>query len=701
MTEHVIEAFLHDGTILEFPLETSEAVIERTVRSQLGLQDTAGDTGLAAKTLDTGEPLVSPGVDPGLAEDVIAVQPREGLPGATAGFGNRDVFVGAGGIAGGVLAAPVAALTGPFAPAVILGGGAAGAAAGSLLFDTFDDVVRFFEGTEKERGIFDPSLRALEAAKTDALFTGGALSLGPLIRAFKPLVGRAMGLKDKARLADLAEAQGIKIGAIQATKSLAIKGFATVLGVFPFINPPLIAAAKASGRGTRRFFNDLLNTMAPTVHLADLGVDMTRVAGDRFKNYKRMWGALYLKHARLAARASDPAFLPTKNTASTAKKLFEEAESGRTLLKTGKVLTSPRGVTDPLQDFINQLKDLPDRITVKQLRKMQRELGEATAQAKADGFDIKRGRDLKRALERDLNSPDLTVLTQKEGEEIVKSLTRANQFFAETMKQFETTTAGRFAKADKNIFKPGFFKAGSLNADEIAKDVFNAQSPMALKDLRRLVGGNQFKRVARKHIDDVAVKSFDESAEGVLSFNPDSFVEKLGLNTAAGRESVEEMIRGTGVNLKDLDDFVEMARAAEDFTISSSATFLKRKFTLTAFRGIGSAAAFTASLADPITTITAIFLLRHGGRILTRPSTLRNLTRAMDDTLTKQLRRTAITRVAVNVLRGPDNRQELEKRTAEGVDAALQLREATRAPGKIVGGAIKSSLESALDAFSK
>lgn len=695
----MIEAELPDGTILEFPDETSEAVIERTVRAQLGLQDTSGDTGLAAKTLDTGEPLVSPGVDPGLAEDVFAKQPREGLPGATAGFGNRDVFVGAGGIAGGVLAIPAAAVAGPLAPAVILGGGAAGAAAGSLLFDTFDDVVRFFEGTEKERGPLDPTMRALEEAKRDALFTGGALSLGPLIRAFKPFVGKALGVGDKARLADLAEAYGIRIGVIQATKSLAVKGFSKVIGVFPFINPPLREAAEVTGRSTRRFFDDLLNTMAPTAHLTDLGVDLTRTARGRFKAFKRIAGSLYGRYDKLANAASDPAFLPTKNTSATAKKLFEEAQSGRTLLKTGKVLTGPKGVTDSLQDFIDQLKELPERITVKQLRKLQRDLGEAAGRAQADGFDVKRAVDLKRSLERDLNSPDLTLLTEAEGTKIVEALTRANQFFAETAKKFETATAGRFAKSDKNIFRPGFFRAGSLNADEIAKDVFNAQSPQALKDLRKLVGTNQFKRVSRKHIDDIAVKSFDESAEGVLSFNTDSFVKNLGLDTPSGRQAVEEMISGTGVAMKDLDNFVEVARAAEDFTISSSSTFLQRKFTLTAFRGIGSAAAFTASLADPITTVTAIFLLRHGGRILTRPSTLRNLTRAMDDTLTRQQRRTALTRVAQLVLRRPDNREEVEKRTAEGVDAALQLREAARGPGRAVGRAIGSGLERALDAL--
>lgn len=689
----MIEAELPDGTILEFPDETSEAVIERTVRSQLGLQDTEGDTGLAAKTLDTGEPLVSPGVDPGLAEDIFAKQPREGLPGATAGFGNRAAFEGAGGLIGALAGGGITAPTGPGALAGIVAGGALGAAAGSLLFDTFDDVVRFFEGTEKERGPLDPTMKALEAAKLDAMFTGGALSLGPLIRAFKPLVGKALGVKGKARLADLAEAYGIRIGVIQATKSLAVKGFSKVIGVFPFINPPLREAAAETGRGTARFFDDLMNTLAPTAHLTDLGVDLARSGRGRFKAFKRIAASLYGRYDKLANKASDPAFLPTENTAQTAKKLFEEAQSGRTLLKTGKVLGGPKGVTDSLQDFIDQLKDLPDRITIKQLRKLQRDLGEATVRAKNDGFDIKRGVDLKRALERDLNNPDLTLLTEREGTELVASLTRANQFFAESIKKFETATAKGFEKVDKNIFKPGFFKAGSLNADEIAKDVFNAQSPQALKDLRKIVGSNQFRRVARRHLDDVAQKAFVKDLEGTLTFDVDSFVKDLALDTPAGRESVQEMVKGTGVTLKDLDNFVEVARAASDFTISSSSTFLQRKFTLTAFRGIGSAAAFTASLADPITTVTAIFLLRHGGRILTRPSTLRNLTRAMDDTLTRQQRRTALTRVAQLTLRGPDNREELKKRTAEGIDAALQLREAARGPGKAAIGALENALQ--------
>ena len=381
----------------------------------------------------------------------------------------RSAFEAAGATAGGVIAAPAG-------PATALGGAALGAGAGSAAFDAADTAARMLEGSApRNEDILDPSKRALQATKDELLFTGGAMTLIPLVRVLKPLigvkpdesiVGKVLGVTtpEAKRIADLAHTQNIPLGAIQTTERKTVKGFSRVLGIFPFVGTPIKESNKAVGRAIGDRFDDVLNTLAPNATAAELGVDLTKAAKTKFGKFRTVSGSLYERFFNLADNASVKEIIPTKEIRVAANKIAEDAASGSITLGTGKTLGTP--VDEKITEFLGQIADLPERLTVRQARELQRTLGEVASEMAKDGRDLGRVVKVKKALEVDLNSPLVDQLAPEEGKRIVDSLATANSFYAENIKKFQTPTARRFERIDKNIFKSGPFKAGTTNEDE-------------------------------------------------------------------------------------------------------------------------------------------------------------------------------------------------------------------------------------------
>ena len=79
------------------------------------------------------------------------------------------------------------------------------------------------------------------------------MSLGPLIKHFKPAVGRVLfGLDNKnpeyKKMLEVAETYGMPLGIIQATNSSFWKGYSEVLGVFPYVGTPCLLYTSPSPR---------------------------------------------------------------------------------------------------------------------------------------------------------------------------------------------------------------------------------------------------------------------------------------------------------------------------------------------------------------------------------------------------------------------------------------------------------------------
>ena len=591
----------------------------------------------------------------GIPEMVIQQPATPPLTDLTGGAVNRGTLTAAGGTLGGVLGAaggPVGALA----------GGGLGAAAGSSAFDVANRAIRAFQGRpQPDVSVPEEAARAVQEGVTDVAFGAGAASLGPLVKSFKPLMGKLLGVggEPTRKLAAEAAKQGVPLAAVQVSKRPSVKGFSRVLGIFPFVGTPFKELASASGKAVEDRAGAILNELAPTATTADLGVDLVKAAKGKFKDFRRVSGALYDDFAKQAEAAGNPTIVPTDSTRQVANQIRDQRAAARVLVPgargESKTLVQPEELRNPLDQFFDNFANIPERLTVTQARGLQRSLNEATQRASAQGFDISRAGQIKQALEQDMNSLDVGNLPPEVGQSIVGALQRANTFFADSIRPFETATAKRFGRVDRNIFNPKFAKAGSANPDEAFKAVVNTRSPQAMADLRRLVGNDAMKGVARRHVEDALAKAVASGAPkgSSLNFDPSNFAANLGMDSAQGRQVLDEALKNTGVTSSELEKFVDVARAASDFTVPDVSSFLQRRFTLGGVRSLLGGATLAAGVSSPPAGIALAILARKGSQILSSPSALRAMTTALDDSVSDQVKRAAVLRLARAVV--PDD----------------------------------------------
>jgi len=591
----------------------------------------------------------------GIPEMVIQQPARSPLAELTGGAVNRGTLTAAGGTLGGVLGAPAG-------PVGALAGGGLGAAAGSSAFDVANRAIRSFQGRpQPDVSVPEEAARAVQEGVTDVAFGAGAAALGPLVKSFKPLMGKLLGVSGEPtrKIAEEAAKQGVPLAAVQVSKRPSVKGFSRVLGIFPFVGTPFKDLAKASGQAVEDRASSILNEIAPTATVADLGVDLTKAAKGRFKQFKSVASSLYDDFAKQAEAAGNPSIVPTDSTRQVANQIRDQRAAGRVLVPGArgaqKTLVQPEELRNPLDQFFDNFANIPERLTVTQARGLQRSLNEATKRASSQGFDISRAGQIKQALEQDLNNLDIGNLPPEIGQSIVGSMNRANRFFAEGIKPFQTATGKKFGRVDPNIFSPKFGKAGSANADEAFKAVVNSRSPQAMADLRRLVGPQAMKGVARRNVEDALAKAQASGAPkgSSLSFDPGNLATNLGLDSADGRKVLAESLKGTDITVDQLEKFVDVARAASDFTVPDVSSFLQRRFTLGGVRSILGGATLAAGVSSPPVGVALAILARKGSQVLSSPSALRAMTNALDDTVSDQVRRAAVLRLARAVV--PDD----------------------------------------------
>lgn len=587
---------------------------------------------------------------------------RGGLEDVTGGFVNRPAFemTGAtlGALGGAGLGAIGGAATGPGAPVGIpagtalagAAGGALGAAAGGLVFETADEFIRFMRGTQRgEEDPLGPTKRAIRSGAEEGIVTAAAGPLGVALKKLgRPLRGKAAGILNRqaARIIDIAQARGIDIGTQQLSPRAAIKAFPNVLGVFPFVAGPIKKGqAKVVGQ-LNDAAADMLNTLAPTSTSHDVGKSLTGAAVKRFRKFNNVAAAFYDRFFKLAdelpAEVAD--IVPTESIVT------ETAKQAETAARTAVPLTSGGNLAafsdDMVGDFLQQLSLLPDRITVNAARGLERELNRVLKRGAVEGLDTSRLMGMKDALETAKNNLDITRVPPEQAQEILAAWTKANGFFSGTRKIFETATAGRFGRVDRNIFEHGVFKAGSINTDEVFDTVFRARSPEALTDLRRLVGPREFQQASRQFLGTQFDKSVAVAREGTLlpdQFSAQKFERLLGLGTDEGRNALKEMLKGSRLSLQSFDNFLDVAKVATNIKIRDPSTFVMRRFLLGAGLG-GSAMVGAGTVSLPAATFLS-WLSRRGARKLMSPTNMMALTRVLSDTTPQFQKRAAFLRL--------------------------------------------------------
>lgn len=606
-------------------------------------------------------------------QDSMIQSGEASVPDAVSGFaadaakatGSRGTFRAAGGTAGSVLGM----LAGK-SPQAAYSGGVLGAAGGDALYNVLESTKNAITG---EKSTTDPLQSPIDAAKDEALWTGVLGEAGKAARAVSPAIGKLIGAtgKEAKELKTIAEKWGIPLGAINVTPNETVKAFAKVAGVFPFIGTPIRKNTAIAEKALDQKIGDTLNDVAPTATLQELGVDLTKAATTKFKSFRGASKALYDDFLNKADNATVKEIFPTSNIKQVAKDI--QSLSQKEAIKLGESQTpggskfnelmgvpkateevantkSFRKMTNPhIENFLKDTLELPDNITATQVRGLQRDLQGIMKKTAAEGFDISRGVKLKKALELDFNSPDVTKLPEQEAADMVNSLKRANEFFATNVKQFETVTGKKFGRVDKNIFKPQFFKPGSRQADEAFSAVFNSKSPEALNDLRTLVGPDPFRKAARKHLDQSLEKAIVEKENGVRSFDPDALESALGLDSPEGRNTLKELLKGSPVKVQKLEELVKISKSIGSVEIPNVSTFLRRRAVLGGARAILTTVGAGAAMMHPIHEIVFLAAGRKLSKVLSNPASLDAMTTALDSTLPQKVQRAAAFRLLRNI----------------------------------------------------
>ena len=448
------------------------------------------------------------------------------------------------------------------------------------------------------------------------------------------------------------------------------KGYGKVIGVFPIAGGPI----KTAGGQKAKFLNkeavDTLNTFGPNVTLSKLGIDMTKASKSTFDDFRNVTSFFYKDFYKAVEKVGNNPVISTKNYKAALDKYVKLVDGGKI-----------PGIKTPRKDAIYKYskqtsKKIPQYINGTQYKSLVEDIKfYANLAKKTEGFDVKVLTGFKSSLEKDLNlltdnkyTKNLVNKVYKNNKKVtVESLADisnklkfANRVYAEGLqnsiikeiaskegkkkvkdlvaipgkKTFDSPTAGVFKKVDKNIFGAGYQKPGSLNADELGDALLRRNaSPKFLKDLKSLVGDKQFDRFVRNKFQ----KAYDGSLippgknQVGLRFDPYKFEKNLGLDTEAGRDILEEMLKGSKLKIEKLDAFFDIAKNHAGLKIPDVSSFVARRAVLGGTKSLAGGALMTVGVtANPFLGASLIYLSRRTSKVLADPKVLDDVMTVLD-----------------------------------------------------------------------
>jgi hypothetical protein len=554
-------------------------------------------------------------------------------------------------------------------------GGSLGALGGSFAFRNTEDLLG-------RLGVINrPPVTVgemLEEGKTEALIDlgiSGAAAVARPILASRALIGKLFGVTtEQARqLISKAKVSGVRVGASDVGGT-APRTIVQALGVFPFTGTPARRNLAAKEAQVSARVNSLLDTLAPNATLRnELGLELTAAAQRRSGAFKRLTGRLANRFEQLAENASVKELIPTENAKELAGDLVTQLSEGSIKLTTGKQMAP--AVEDRVAAFVVQLKDLPELITIKQYRGLVGQLRNLMDVVGKQGGDFATATRVKGALELDLNAIRADLLPDGEARTLVSALNTFNRTYSKGMAGFESATARRFGRVDKNIFGPGPFKAGSLSSDEIADVALNVRSRQAIDELEFVVGKGKLKEASRFHLESAFQRASEVrkiGSESVEALDVAAFRRELGLGTGKKDQSegVSALLERAGVDVQDLRNLLDVAENLE--RAGDPALFVKRRVIFAGAQGLtgvlGAGASFAAGAGvvasggvGLLTIAVGTVLARKATSIATSPVALKNMLTALDEAADTAARRMALARVLTALARQAGEDSEPKK----------------------------------------
>jgi len=580
-------------------------------------------------------------------------------------FKTRDTALAAGGLGGFASGARLGAMAGsPFGPyGAVLGGltgGVLGAAGTGQVYDILNSYIKGDQLT-----LDDTSKQAFKDIKREAMWS----AVGMSIPGMKPAITRLLSKRQKGELVskdvkelyDAGKRIGVDILPVDISGRFGTM-YGKVVGVFPFVGTPIKKAAATRGTQLNVIKDQILDDLAPNTHLSDLGVDMFNAAKNSSKEFKNISSDLYQVFYKEASKINKP-FIPSNVIKDEANKIIKNYLQARprevltkTIYRDGKKVSVKMkkpiepAVSPKYANYIRSLSRLDDYITPSQVKQIKQDLANfSSLAATKDGAGVVKLSSLAKASDASLRNFEKYNLSafgsdpkvSKESlAKLIGDLKSADAFYANGIQLFNRSTAQKFTKVNKNIFKAGFDKPGSIEADELFKYVIKTGSPQSLKDLRVLIGDDNFNRVSRKIIDNAFSKASvrDDKLRGLI-FNPYVLEEELGLVGKNTSEVLDNLTKGSKINRKKLEDLITVSKAHANIEIPDVSSFMQRRVTLGGARSIlGGFVMGAGILSSPIATATLMLVSRGGSKFLSNPKNVELAIEALDITSPRSVR---------------------------------------------------------------
>lgn len=464
---------------------------------------------------------------------------------------------------------------------------------------------------------------------------------------------RLFGVKEEGvSMAQKAEDLQVPLG-ISQTTSGPIAGFwSKVFARFPFVGGPARRRAFEAQEASIAAKDRLFAQMGPSANLADLGVDMHKAVDYRFKAFRDSINREYNAIHEMARRTN--ATIPgtqLKAAAAEYRAVIEETYGGL-----------PKG--HPVDNFLKRVEELPDEVSWGRFRGLSQQLDEAMNMGRLSGADVA----MLTAWKKDVMENALGKVSNPQVREALK---KADARMYRVMTDvFETPTAQRFGRFEKNRFGIGFSEQGTRYPDEAFNIVFQQQrnSPQAMRDLRELIntsakgaahGDDLFGSAVRGYFDDVYTKAVQKMPDGNYVFSLQHLRKGFGLDNKTGPmyRALETALEGTGTNMRQIENLVDVMGATLRNAPDDVNSFIARRGTLGGRQAIlngllggmttggGGAAAGAAvgagAVPGLISGATFIIASRSFGKLLSSPDVLKAGIQALDPALPLASRRVA------------------------------------------------------------
>ena len=437
--------------------------------------------------------------------------------------------------------------------------------------------------------ITEDVLAALQTAQYEALFSGGATAaIGMGGKLWKNFVSKGTGVnpnqKSAQEIGELARQYNVPMSIIAATPSEAVKGYARIIGIFPFVGGPLRQSQDASKMAINRELEKTFLELAPYQQTLDtvqgLSEEAYTALKQNFENFSAMKATKYQAYDDVAEQITEP-FIPTSrlkdyiSSITGQKRTGVPLEGGTVAMGDGRYVRTVKeafdgfGIDDSAtaMDAIKILGQLPDYLTASDFRELQflingkiNKLNTATGGVTQGSQDAvskmlsSASKNLKGDLDDTMNWKSMSGKNQILAEVGKERLTDANGFFFANKNDFAsifegagTTRVGKLVETnvDQRMFQSGAPKApGEFQIDQIFDEIMDSNviqtSLRAQEEMYRQFGEKTFKNLTRGWLD-------KQISKNVTIFNIPTIQQK-NLNLVEGAtEDVITKKRMSGV----------------------------------------------------------------------------------------------------------------------------------------------------------